>query len=336
MNDSAFNYHRYYLSEQDSERIFQTDIVPGELAGALSVDEPIVVFITGQPGAGKTKLTTAFVDSLEAVGGSVSINSDTYKPHHPMWNELLRRDDTTAAPYTAADGRRWMAKAEQYATEHRMNIVLETTMRDAGVFTDPARRLAEAGYRVEVAALAVPAASSRLGIIARYQQQVRDTGAGRLTEVSNHDACFDAVYETLTTLDQTAPVDAISVWRRDSELLYGNTRGPNGQWAAPAAAALTLATERSRAWSYPVAIAFTHELEELRGEVTPALRAQLDDIHQLAGPLLPPGSPAAATAARSFPEVINPLQRNTSIASHHSLAEQGRNHLPQANQGVGR
>jgi hypothetical protein len=51
---------------------------------------------------------------LKRHGGFVDRDSDLYKPHHPAYTALMGQDDTLMAAYTRADGRAWMAQAEQY------------------------------------------------------------------------------------------------------------------------------------------------------------------------------------------------------------------------------
>lgn len=119
------------------------------------------------------------------------VNPDFYKPFHPEYHRLLDEDDRTAAPYTSMDGRRWMAVAEAYLIEHSIDAIIETTMRDPGDFAEPAAMFRAAGYRVEAAIMAVPEPLSRLGIVHRYHKQVQETGRGRLTARSNHDASYE-------------------------------------------------------------------------------------------------------------------------------------------------
>lgn len=42
---------------------------------------PTVVFLVGQPGAGKSRVTELVATQLNRHGGSVGVDSDLYKPH---------------------------------------------------------------------------------------------------------------------------------------------------------------------------------------------------------------------------------------------------------------
>ncbi|GAA4263922.1 hypothetical protein GCM10022255_112850 [Dactylosporangium darangshiense] len=63
-----------------------------------------------------------------------------------------------------------MAAAERHLIEHRVDTIIETTMRDPGDFVEPARMFRDAGYRVEAVIMAVPEPLSRLGIVDRSGQ----------------------------------------------------------------------------------------------------------------------------------------------------------------------
>lgn len=57
---------RYLLSEAQSALIFRDDIVPVELEHGVAQERPVVVFVAGQPGAGKTMTTNMIKASSTA------------------------------------------------------------------------------------------------------------------------------------------------------------------------------------------------------------------------------------------------------------------------------
>jgi putative protein kinase ArgK-like GTPase of G3E family len=65
----------FRLSETQSDLIFQDDIVP-HLAGAEPQSQPILIVVSGQPGAGKTVLTDALRDRFADAGGATSVDID--------------------------------------------------------------------------------------------------------------------------------------------------------------------------------------------------------------------------------------------------------------------
>ena len=109
---------RHRLTDTENRAIFTDRIVPDLLAGRTPQDVPTVVFLVGQPGAGKSRVTELVAAALNRHGGFVDVDSDLYKPYHPAYAALLARDDTLMATYTRADGRAWMARAEDYIRTH--------------------------------------------------------------------------------------------------------------------------------------------------------------------------------------------------------------------------
>ncbi len=123
-------------------------------------------------------------------------------------------------------------------------------MRQPSEFAEPAARFRAAGYRVEVAVLAVPEALSRLGILDRYSQQVQKFGYGRVINSAVHDACYEGVLRETEAIDRgDVVVDAVSVFRRGPQTLSTNQRGRDGRWKRTPDAKETVIAERARAWT---------------------------------------------------------------------------------------
>ncbi len=283
---SVIDPRKHLLSEGESQRIFRDRIVPQQLAQGVSQQRPVVVFVAGQPGAGKTKTTESVKAMLDRRGGAIVVNSDYYKPYQPDYGRLLVEDDRNAAPYTSMDGRRWMADAERYLIARRVDTIIETTMRDPGDFVEPARMFRDAGYRVEVAILAVPEAQSRLGIIHRYHDQVRKLGHGRLTARDNHDASYRGVIAAAVIIDRDRIVDVASVYRRGNILLATNQLDEAGQWRWPdVSIAATIGIERQRSWSTEETQLFADVVTDLSRNMGAEWSSELRDLTALAVPL---------------------------------------------------
>jgi hypothetical protein len=287
---------KYFLPAEVSERIFQQEIAPQELAHGRRQAEPIVVFVAGQPGAGKTRTAVAVQETLRD-RHPVSINGDIFKPYHPDYARLVAEDDQTASGYTSLDARRWLARAEQYLIDHRFDAIIDTTMRDRDDFDVPAAHFRQAGYRVQVAILAVPQAQSRQGILTRYNEQVRDSGYGRLTLTSTHDLAYRSIPEAAARIDDEHLVDAVAVYRRGNHLLYDNEL-ISGAWRETPDTAGAIRQERQRQWTYQEATGFLTDLDHLRAELGPGWQVELQAVRRLADPLLPPGAEAVHLTGR--------------------------------------
>src|SRR5260370_11418695 len=79
----------YLLPAAEGRRIFCEQIVPELLARPEPQDEPVVVFVVGQQGAGKSRIADMVGAVLAGRGGFAELDSDFYKPYHPAYRGLL-------------------------------------------------------------------------------------------------------------------------------------------------------------------------------------------------------------------------------------------------------
>jgi hypothetical protein len=239
---------RYLLDDTESMRIFRDRIVPDQLTG-VPQEQPIVVFVGGQPGDGKASITALAKAVLAPRGGPVVLSALTYEPYHPRFHEPITEVPPTAGKYVASDGRRWLARAEELVIQERYDAIVETEFLDPDEFGASAARFKAAGYQVEVAILAVSEALSRFGVLERHMRALEDFGFGRLAAPSVHDAGYAGVLRAAELVDQGEWADRIGVLRPDGQLIYGNQRDATGGWQQPARTGDAIAWERDRPWT---------------------------------------------------------------------------------------
>lgn len=305
---------RYQLSEAANERIFRDRIVPGLLEGATRQQNPVVVFVGGQTGAGKTATTQMIASVLQQRGRFLNVNMDFYNPLHPDYQRLRADDEASASAYVRADGDRWWARAQTYAIEQRADVVLETAMRTEAEFERLVGPFKDAGYRAEAALMAVPEALSRLGMVARYWNEVRTVGHGRYVDVETHDACYRRVIRAAEAIDAMHLTDSVFVFRRTGSAVYANHLDDASGWAAPPMTAHAVVAERQRTWTDAELTGFRQSLSRLRVEMGPPWQTELHDIARLAphpSARVPrPAIPGAATlAAQAYPERLTTVQQ---------------------------
>jgi adenylate kinase family enzyme len=293
---------RHRLPREENERIFRERIVPALLAGRVPQEKPTIVFLVGQPGAGKSKVTEMVAAQLDKHGGFVDIDSDLYKPYHPAFTALMAQDDTLMAAYTRADGRAWMAQAEQYVRDHGLHAVIQETSQNAEAVEQKMRAYRAAGARTEALFMGVPQAMSNQGIVARYFEQLADRGQGRLTVQANADESYRGILQLADRVDADALVDLVGVYRRgETKPRYSNIVNDVGSWAAPAALRGNLETERNRPWTEIESDGFVTTQLRLR-EASRGLGgewpARLAAIEEQARPLLTPVAAARLGPAR--------------------------------------
>ncbi|MFI6209156.1 zeta toxin family protein [Streptomyces sp. NPDC051041] len=285
---------RYRLPEEENRRIFRERIVPDLLEGRASQETPTVVFLVGQPGAGKSRVTEMVAAQLNRHGGFVDVDSDLYKPYHPAYAALMAQDDTLMAAYTRADGRAWMAQAEQYVRDHGLHAIIQETSQNAEAVEQKMRAYRAAGARIEGLFMGVPQAMSNQGIVARYFEQLADRGQGRLTVQANADESYRGILELADRVDTNTLVDLASVYRRgESKPRYSNILTDAGSWASPAALRQSLETERTRPWSEAESDGFVAtqlRLREASRDLGGEWPRRLAAIEQQARPLLTPAA----------------------------------------------
>ncbi|MGV9920823.1 zeta toxin family protein [Streptomyces cellulosae] len=293
---------RHRLPPEENERIFRERIVPDLLHGRASQETPTVVFLVGQPGAGKSRVTEMVAAQLNRHGGFVDVDSDLYKPYHPAYAELMAQDDTLMAAYTRADGRAWMAQAEQYVRDHGLHAIIQETSQNAEAVEQKMRAYRAAGARIEGLFMGVPQAMSNQGIVARYFEQLADRGQGRLTVQANADESYRGILELADRVDTGTLVDLASVYRRgEAKPRYSNTLDETGAWANPPALRQSLESERVRPWTDTESTGFVATQLRLR-EASRGLGgewpARLATIEAQARPLLTPAAGARLGPAR--------------------------------------
>ncbi|KAL8371472.1 hypothetical protein RB595_001321 [Gaeumannomyces hyphopodioides] len=154
---------QYVLSDDESRRIFEQEIVPAELGHladyadadadaaaepAAAGDEedagPVAVLLVGQTGAGKTRTAPLLAAAMAGAGRRphAHLIADTYKTYHPAYADLAARAPALASPATGPDARRWLAMACGLAAARGADCVVESACRHPADFQDLVRLFA--------------------------------------------------------------------------------------------------------------------------------------------------------------------------------------------------
>ncbi|MFD9240649.1 zeta toxin family protein [Streptomyces sp. NPDC059556] len=236
-------------------------IVPKLMAGAVTQEHPVVVFVAGQAGSGKTLVMDLVHAALEQRGGAVRVDRDGYKAFHPHYNTFLIEDVRTAGVRVRPETYRWQAEVEARARGRRFDVVAEEALADPAGWLAVLAGYRAAGYRVEVVALAVPEAVSQLGVLDRYLR-LAEEGRARYVGWDNHDACAAALPTALANIEAGRLADRVVVVRRAGEVLYANELAPEGRWQQSAGAREALLGERLRPWSASETGVFRRQLAD--------------------------------------------------------------------------
>ena len=210
---------RYSLSRERLQHIYETRIAPDLFRSAQPVERPTAVVLGGQPGAGKTPMQNLASREFADKGGIVKIIGDDLRAALPHYKSLQRTDDKTAAFYTDRDSGRLVEMAIADATQRRVNVLVEGTMRSPEVVAKTLRDFREAGFQTVARALAVSPELSSLGILQRYAAQKESRGVGRMTTSEAHNAALTGMLSTLDRIQDERLADRLTLYRRGGEVI---------------------------------------------------------------------------------------------------------------------
>jgi len=269
----------YLLPTDEGIRIFREQIVADLLSGPQPQEKPTVVFVVGQQGAGKSRTGAMVGDALAKRGGFVDLDSDLYKPYHPRYDELMSRDDTLMAAYIGPDSWAWLAQAHEYVRERKINALKPETGQDSRGAVAHMRAYRNAGYRIEVMVIAVPAAMSNQGIVSRYYEQLIDRGHGRLTVQASADRAYRGILDLADSIDNERLADEVAVFRRgEASPRYNNTLNKAGEWSTASALRAAIDSERARPWTIEETADFLRTHIKLRRELGSRWTPRMDEI----------------------------------------------------------
>lgn len=272
---------RYRLTEDEHQAIFERRIKPELFSGAKPADRPVAVIFGGQPGAGKSAAVDDAVQALAGRGGAVQVIGDDLRSFHPRYAPLMERDDKTAAFYTDRDSGRWVEKSIAYAKEHRLNLIIEGTMRSPAVVADTMQGLRQAGYEIDARALAVNERLSWQGVMQRYEAQKQDRGAGRMTAPHSHRDAYNGMPDTLERIERERLADRVTVYRRGGQAIYSNEL-QDGEWKQAPQARQVLEAERARPLTLQERQAYAEGFDRLAEQMArPGRNASADELRQV-------------------------------------------------------
>lgn len=237
------------LSRERNDSIFRNDILPDYLPTTMMpAERPRLILLGGQPGAGKTAVLIASHAELEQSGSTIRIVGDDLRSYHPQFLSFQRQNPETASQFTQADAGRWTEKLLAAAAERKVNIVFETTMRTPENVARIIGTARDAGYEVEIRAVAVNPRLSWQGNHYRFEEMLRLSDAARIPPQHIHDAAVDGLRVSLEKIESERLVDRVQLRTRGGAILYDNEMR-QGEWSHRPGGRQALEAEQSRSMS---------------------------------------------------------------------------------------
>lgn len=264
----TFDPGNYSLSPASLSELFRSEILP-QLTPAPS-PEPTAIVLGAQPGAGKTVALDHLLRAHDAP--VVALFADDFRSAHPAYDALMAAQPQNMPAATSQASGAWLHMAIEHGIENRWNIAWETTFRSTEALAADLTTAVQAGYRVEVTALAVPRAESLLRTVERC---INQGPAGRVVHVEDHDGPYHQAPKTLTRL---AGMNSVDVRVLDTNL---NQLHPGGRYRSAAdalKAGRVLPPGTASGLDARVAAARSQLAGQPRSAVAPTLRNSLNVV----------------------------------------------------------
>ncbi|CAG0994435.1 Toxin PezT [Geobacteraceae bacterium] len=207
------------LGDDELVRIYDRRIRSSLLDGVPSSDTPTAIVVAGQPGSG-TRCAIARVQAQIAAsaGPCVVLTANELREYHPVW----RHKPNSTRPDTAADIEKWTSRLIGDATSQRVNLLLESDLRDPNRALALTRQFKASGYQVTTVAVATDRDQSRQASITAYALTKSNGISPDPTLASLHDASYDALRQVVARVESELVPDRIQLVTRDGRQLYAN------------------------------------------------------------------------------------------------------------------
>lgn len=182
---------------------------------------PSAILLAGQPGAGKTELSTMMLSMLN--GDAAFINGDDYRRYHPNYRKLYIELGSDSVQVTSKFSAAITESLITRLSDLHLNLVIEGTGRTVEVPQATAEQLTAKGYTVEMAVIAARPEISLISTLLRFYQMNEGGTIPRATALEAHDKVVAALPSNLDTLLSRSCFSRMRIWDRELTLLYDST-----------------------------------------------------------------------------------------------------------------
>lgn len=183
-----------------------------------SHEHPQAILLAGQPGAGKTELSSMM--SLRLGGDAALINGDDYRRYHPNYRELFSQYGSDAVGLISPFSNAVVERMIDEFSNRRFHLVIEGTGRTLEVPSRTSELLSKKGYTVELSVIATRPEISLISTMKRFYKIHESGTIPRATAVSSHDFVVKSLPGNLDTLCRVSAISRISIWSREQTLLF--------------------------------------------------------------------------------------------------------------------
>lgn len=179
---------------------------------------PKAVLLAGQPGSGKTELSTMMIAKMDS--DAVFINSDEYRRYHPNYRALYDTFGSDSIPMTSGFSSAITEQLIAQLSDLHMNLIIEGTGRTAEVPRKTAKLLAEKGYSVEMAVIAARPEILLISTLLRFYMLNEKGTIPRATAMEAPDNVVSALPHNLDALIADFCISHMGIWDRKLSIIY--------------------------------------------------------------------------------------------------------------------
>ena len=150
-----------------------------------SVEFPKVFVLGGQPGAGKSTLTSRIEESMGK--NIIAINGDDFRSSHPNYDNLIKTYGDDSVLYTQKFSNAVTEKLIEDLGNEKYNLIVEGTLRTTEAPLKTSKLLHSKGYSTNLNIVCVKPEFSYLGTLERYQDMKENGLIARATPKESHD-----------------------------------------------------------------------------------------------------------------------------------------------------
>ena len=190
-----------------------------------SVEFPKVFVLGGQPGAGKSTLTSKIEESMDK--NIIAINGDDFRSSHPNYDNLIKTYGDDSVLYTQKFSNTITEKLIEDLGNEKYNLIVEGTLRTTEAPLKTSKLLHGKGYSTNLNIVCVKPEFSYLGTLERYQEMKKNGLIARATPKESHDNVVTNFAENLSKIYLEKEFDNIEIFTREGKSLYSLKDTPN-------------------------------------------------------------------------------------------------------------
>lgn len=206
---------QYDFSESEFQEAYHK-IVAEIRKAHVPQEKKCVIFLGGQPGAGKSY----FYTQDGSLCNYVFVNGDAYRTYHPHFQEIVEQDLASMPELTQRFSNRCVEELIRELSDEGYNLIIEGTLRDPDITTGTCLELKAKGYETGLYVMAADAVLSWEATVNRAKMIYEMGEVPRVVPLDKYDYIVKHLAENIRKIEERKCFDFIRVVNRDNLVLY--------------------------------------------------------------------------------------------------------------------